>query len=238
MSEKGGILEARNICRSLGGTDGEGGHPVLRDISFSVPRGQFVALTGASGSGKSTLLYLLGALDRTSSGEIWLDGVEFGTLDDDERAEFRNEKLGFVFQFHFLLPEFTALENVAIPMMRRGLSRDESEERAYAMLSLLGLEALYAREPGQLSGGEQQRVSIARAIANEPKLILADEPTGNLDSENASQVVQIFRTLAHEHGRTVIMVTHDQHFADLADRRIALKDGQIVSDISAPGASV
>jgi lipoprotein-releasing system ATP-binding protein len=229
MSE---LLEARNVCRTLGGSDGAAARAILQDISFTVARGQFVALTGASGSGKSTLLYLLGALDRTTSGEIWLEGVELGSLDDDDRAAFRNEKLGFVFQFHFLLPEFTALENVVIPMMRRGaLGRGEAEERAYATLQALGLGDLHARKPGQLSGGEQQRVSIARALANQPALILADEPTGNLDSKNAAQVVDIFRQLTRDHGCAVIMVTHDPHFAESADRQIVLKDGRITNVI-------
>jgi lipoprotein-releasing system ATP-binding protein len=222
------LVETKGLCRSLkAGKAPE--QRILQDISLSVEQGQFVALTGASGSGKSTLLYLLGALDRTTEGEIWIDGVELGALDDDDRAEFRNERLGFVFQFHFLLPEFTALENVAIPMIRRGVPHGEAEERAYETLALLGLEELYAREPSQLSGGEQQRVSIARAVANDPALILADEPTGNLDSKNAAHVVEIFQRLTHEHGRTVIMVTHDRHFADLADRQIVLEDGRIAA---------
>jgi lipoprotein-releasing system ATP-binding protein len=237
MSDASGVLAVQNLCRSLGGSDGAKEQVILNDISVSVPRGQFVALTGASGSGKSTLLYLLGALDRASSGEVWLDGVELGALDDDDRAELRNEKLGFVFQFHFLLPEFTAVENVAIPMIRRGLPRDEAEGRAHAMLALLGLESLHARKPGQMSGGQQQRVAIARAVANEPTLILADEPTGNLDSANAAQVVAIFRRLAHELGRTVILVTHDLRFAELADRRIALEDGRITEDVTSASAA-
>ncbi len=225
------VLTVKDLCRSLGGGRGESGRAILEDISFSVPRGQFVALTGKSGSGKSTLLYLLGALDRASSGEVWLDGVELGTLDDDDRAELRNEKLGFVFQFHFLLPEFTALENVAIPMLRRGLSNEEADERAHAMLARLGLESLRERRPGQMSGGEQQRVAIARAVANDASVILADEPTGNLDTANAAQVVGIFQTLARELGRTVVMVTHDLRSAELADRRIVLQDGRIVEDV-------
>ena len=225
------LVEARGVHRALG--HGAAERTILRDVSLTIARGEFVAVTGSSGSGKSTLLYLLGALDRASSGEIWMDDVELGALDDDDRAAFRNEKLGFVFQFHFLLPEFTALENVAIPMMRRGaLGSRAIEERAYETLDRLGLGDLAERLPSQLSGGEQQRLSIARAIANGPSLVLADEPTGNLDSANARRVVDTFERLSREHGCTVVMVTHDAELAGLADRRIVLRDGRIVSGAS------
>ncbi len=196
-----------------------------------MPRGQFVALTGASGSGKSTLLYLLGTLDRPTSGEVWLDGVEVSGLDDDDRAAFRNERLGFVFQFHFLLPELTVLENVSIPMLRRGVPRDDAEQRAFDPLALLGLEDLWRLKPGQLSGGQQQRVSIARAVANDPALLLADEPTGNLDSKNGELVFEVFARLAREQGRTIVMVTHDTAFAERTDRQVKLKDGRVVEDV-------
>jgi len=223
------LVEARHLSRVLG--DGAAAQTILHDLSFSIDRGQFVALTGASGGGKSTLLYLIGALDRQTEGEVWLDGVEMGALDDDDRAAFRNERLGFVFQFHFLLPEFSALENIVIPMMRRGrVSRSEAEDHAYDVLRLLDLEELYHRKPGQLSGGQQQRVSIARAVANDPALILADEPTGNLDSKNAEGVFQVFAELVREQGRTVVMVTHDADFARRTTRQIRLKDGRVVQD--------
>jgi lipoprotein-releasing system ATP-binding protein len=204
---------------------------ILHDLSITIDRGEFIALTGASGSGKSTLLYLMGALDRQTQGEVWLDGVEIGALDDDDRAAFRNQRLGFVFQFHFLLPEFSALENVVIPMLRRGhVSRAEAEDRAYEALRLLDLHELWHRKPGQLSGGQQQRVSIARAVANDPTLILADEPTGNLDSKNAEGVFQVFADLAREQGRTVVMVTHETSFARRATRQIRLRDGRVVGE--------
>jgi lipoprotein-releasing system ATP-binding protein len=226
------IVRTRGVYRVLGGTTSVE-QTILHGIDLDVPRGQFVALTGASGSGKSTLLYLLGTLDRPSAGEIWIDGVEVGTLDDDGRAELRNERLGFVFQFHFLLPEFTVLENVLIPMVRRAaLSREDAEEHAYATLELLGLGELWKRKPGQLSGGQQQRVAIARAVANDPAIILADEPTGSLDSKNAQIVFEIFERLAREQHRTVIMVTHDHDMATRASRQIKLKDGFVVEDLA------
>lgn len=223
------LVRTKNLTRALGTGDAE--QTILHGISVSIERGQFVALTGSSGSGKSTLLYLLGALDRQTDGEVWIDGVEMGTLDDNDRARFRNERLGFVFQFHFLLPEFTALENVILPIMRRGsMSRSDAEEHGYEVLRMLDLEELYYRKPGQLSGGQQQRVSIARAVANDPAIILADEPTGNLDSVNAEGVFQVFATLAREQRRTIVMVTHDNEFAHRADRQIRLKDGRVVED--------
>ncbi len=223
------IVEVRGLVRELSG-GGAAPQTILHGIDLAVPHGQFLALTGASGSGKSTLLYLIGALDRATSGEIWLDGVEMGGLDDDDRAAFRNERLGFVFQFHFLLPEFNVLENVALPMWRRGIHRDDANDRAYEALALLGLEELWKRKPGQLSGGQQQRVSIARAVANDPALILADEPTGNLDSKNAEIVFDVFAQIAGDHGRTVVMVTHDKDFAMRADRQVQLRDGRILAD--------
>jgi lipoprotein-releasing system ATP-binding protein len=223
------ILEAQGIERTLGAVDNA--TRILQGIDLSAERGQFVSLCGASGSGKSTLLYLLGILDKPTAGEVRLDGQPTSRLDDDARAELRNRKLGFVFQFHFLLPEFSALENVILPILRRGtMSRSDAEEHGYEVLRMLHLEELYYRKPGQLSGGQQQRVSIARAVANDPALILADEPTGNLDSKNAEGVFEVFQELVLEHGRTVIMVTHDTGFARRATRQIRLLDGRIVED--------
>ncbi len=225
------VVRAEHLTRELGGTGGLT-HTVLSNVSLSVPRGQFLALTGASGSGKSTLLYLLGVLDRPTSGRVLIDGVEVSSLDDDGRAEFRNERLGFVFQFHFLLPEFNVLENVTLPMRRRGrLSVSEAEDRAMTTLRVLGLEELTKRRPSQLSGGQQQRVSIARAVANDPLVLLADEPTGNLDSRSAAIVFEVFAALAREEHRTVIMVTHDVGLALRCDRRIVLQDGELIEDV-------
>ena len=223
------IARVCGLRRDLGAGDAR--QTILHDISLSIGEGELVALTGPSGSGKSTLLYLLGALDRQTEGEVWLDGVEMGALDDDDRAAFRNERLGFVFQFHFLLPEFTALENVILPVLRRGsMSRADAFDHGYEVLRMLDLEELHARKPGQLSGGQQQRVSIARAVASDPALILADEPTGNLDSKNAEGVFQIFSRLVREHGRTIVMVTHDGDFAARTSRQIRLRDGRVVED--------
>jgi lipoprotein-releasing system ATP-binding protein len=221
------ILEARGLARTLGSDDNP--TPILHGVDLTVERGQFVALCGASGSGKSTLLYLLGALDKPTAGEVYVDGAATSRLDDDARAELRNRKLGFVFQFHFLLPEFSAEENIMIPLMRQGLAESKCRARAREVLDQLGLSEKARRRPSQLSGGEQQRVSIARALANRPEVVLADEPTGNLDSRNAENVFQIFQQLSKE-GLTIVMVTHDPGLASRTGRRVELKDGRVISD--------
>jgi len=223
------VLDCQGVVRELGA---QVKTRVLDSIDLTVREREFVSLTGLSGSGKSTLLYLLGVLDRPSAGTIRLDGVDVSVLDDDERARLRSEKLGFVFQFHFLLPEFSVLENVMIPMLRRG-SRSESSARAQAraVLAQMGLGELEQRRPSQLSGGQQQRVSVARAVANDPRIILADEPTGNLDSRNGEQVMSVFESLVREQGITVLMVTHERSFAARASRQLVMRDGRIVEDI-------
>lgn len=223
------VLRTEGLIRDLGA--GEVMTRILYGIDMEVRRGEFVALTGLSGSGKSTLLYLLGALDRPTEGRVLLEGIDVSELDDDERAELRGEKLGFVFQFHFLLPEFSVLENVMLPMLRRGkYSEDQCEDKARDVLELIGLGPLADRRPNQLSGGQQQRVSIARAVANEPSIILADEPTGNLDSKNGIIVMELFEKLVREQAMTVIMVTHERSFAARASRRIDMRDGRILTD--------
>ncbi|MCZ8147959.1 MAG: ABC transporter ATP-binding protein [Roseomonas sp.] len=220
------LLEARDVTRTL-----PDGPTLVRDISLSVGRGEFVAVTGPSGSGKSSLLYLLGLLDRPTKGEVLLEGRDTARLSAKEMAALRLARLGFVFQFHFLLPEFSALDNVLIPIRRLGRLRDAAaRERAMGLLGTLGLADAAAKLPEQLSGGMRQRVAIARALANDPALILADEPTGNLDTKNASAVFDIFAKLAAEEGRTVIVVTHDADLAARTTRRIHLVDGRIVSD--------
>ncbi|MEO5373207.1 MAG: ABC transporter ATP-binding protein [Alphaproteobacteria bacterium] len=202
---------------------------LLHGIDFAAARGEFVAITGASGSGKSSLLYVLGLLDTPTSGRVLIDGEDASRLPPEEQARLRLMKLGFVFQFHFLLPEFTALMNVMIPMKKKG-GRGEGDMRARAaeLLGAMGLSAHLSKRPDQLSGGERQRVAIARALANDPAIILADEPTGNLDSASAQRVFAILSALAHDEGRTVIVVTHDPVLADLTDRQVHLVDGGIV----------
>jgi lipoprotein-releasing system ATP-binding protein len=223
------VLECQGVVRELGTAVKT---RVLDAIELRVREREFVSLTGLSGSGKSTLLYLLGVLDRPTAGRVLLDGVDVGALDEDGRARVRGEKLGFVFQFHFLLPEFTVLENVMIPMLRRG-ERGEASARARAreVLGQMGLTQLERRRPGQLSGGQQQRVSVARAVANDPRIILADEPTGNLDTRSGELVMAVFESLVRERGITVLMVTHERSFAARASRQLVMRDGRIVDDI-------
>lgn len=222
------VIETRKLVRMLGDKVKQ---TILHEIDLQINRGEFIALTGHSGSGKSTLLYLLGALDKPTTGQVIIDGVDISLLDDNARARLRNEKLGFVFQFHFLLPEFTVLENVMIPMFRRGYSEKKATTKAQKTLDYLGLGHLTKRRPSELSGGQQQRVSIARALAGEPMVILADEPTGNLDSNNAELVMSLLEQHNQEQGTTIVMVTHDSSFASRASRQVTLKDGYILSDI-------
>ncbi len=200
---------------------------ILKGIDVKIYRGEFVSITGASGSGKSSLLYILGLLDTPTEGNVYLDEIKIDFKKQNELAVLRNRKVGFVFQFHYLLPEFTALENVAIPMIKMGKSVKDSKERAKELLERVGLAGKENRKPYQLSGGEQQRVAIARALANNPAIILADEPTGNLDSKNTEVVMNILLNLNRE-GTTILMVTHEQELAKKTDRTLEMKDGQIV----------
>ncbi|MGE5514687.1 MAG: ABC transporter ATP-binding protein [Bacteroidota bacterium] len=203
---------------------------LVRDVDLEIRPGEFVAVTGPSGSGKSSLLYLLGLLDRPTAGSLWLDGIDTAVLDADQAAALRLARLGFVFQFHFLLPEFTAQTNVEIPMRRlRRLDDRAVRDRASQLLETLELGEHRHKRPDQLSGGQRQRVAIARALANDPPILLADEPTGNLDTHTAQIVFELFRDLAHNQGRSVVVVTHDVQLAALADRRIHLVDGVIVA---------
>lgn len=202
---------------------------LVSDASLTVKSGEFLAVRGTSGSGKSSLLYLMGLLDKPTSGRINIAGIDVSTASEQVRQETRLEKIGFVFQFHFLLQEFSAIDNVMLPMRRLGkLSDADMRARAEKLLVSLGLEGKTRKKPGQMSGGERQRVAIARALANEPMVILADEPTGNLDSKNTSAVIDIFRKLAHETGVAVVAVTHDTEFAIKTDRNIVMKDGKII----------
>ena len=224
------ILRLENIRKELGLSKAIR-QTIIPNLSLEVNAGEFVAITGPSGSGKSTLLYLMGGLDKPTAGKVWLDGDEITAKNETEMNCIRNEKIGFIYQFHFLLPEFNAVENVSMPMMINGRrTRKEIRERAMKLLDLVDMQNKSTNKPSQLSGGQQQRVAIARALANEPKVLLGDEPTGNLDSRSAKNVYQLFDRLNREQGQTVIVVTHDEEFANHAGRRIHLVDGKIESD--------
>jgi putative ABC transport system ATP-binding protein len=208
--------------------------PALRGVSFDVEEGEFLTIFGPSGSGKSTLLHLIGCLDRPDEGEIYVDGDNVLKLSDDELAELRLHKIGFVFQFFNLLPRLTALKNVELPLTIAGLPEKEALSKAEGMLRLVGLEARMNHKPSELSGGEQQRVAIARALISNPKIVLADEPTGNLDTKTGWEIVQLMRKLNEERRQTFIVVTHDPNIAETADRIIHLKDGLIEGIKEAP----
>lgn len=202
---------------------------VLTDISIEARKGEFLTLVGKSGSGKSTLLYLLSTMDTDYEGKIWIDEVLMTGKSQNQLAPIRNEKIGFVFQFHYLLPEFSCLRNVMIPALRLGnYDRAEIEERAFQKLKILGLEDQALKPASKLSGGQQQRVAIARALINDPKIIMGDEPTGNLDSKNTQIVFDIFKQLTLEFGQTIVAVTHDNDFAKASDRTIVMADGRII----------
>lgn len=222
------VLEARNASRIL---PGEVPVTLVSDISLTIRRSEFVSIVGPSGSGKSSLMYLLGLLDVPTSGDILVDGQSTKNLDENRRAALRLGRLGFVFQFHFLLPEFSARDNVMLPMRALGqLSEKEQKARAEELLAQVGLKDHAHKRPDQLSGGQRQRVAIARALANDPQVILADEPTGNLDTASSAQVLAMLRHLVDEHRKALVIVTHDLDLAAKADRRVTLIDGKIVSD--------
>jgi lipoprotein-releasing system ATP-binding protein len=200
---------------------------VLRGIDLNIYPGQILAIVGPSGAGKSTLLHCMGTLDLPSSGRIRLAGEELTTMSGSRLAAVRNRTIGFVFQFHHLLPEFTALENVSMPGLIQGRSKKEMEKRAQALLEEVGLAHRVSHRPGELSGGEQQRVAVARAFVTEPRLLFADEPTGNLDADTGRQIMSVLEKLHRESGQTIIMVTHDRSLARQADRVLVLKDGKL-----------
>ena len=218
-------IEARGLSRVLPGPV-----PVtlVDNVSLAIAKGEMVAVTGASGSGKSSLLYLLGLLDTPTQGSVWVDGQDMARLPPAEMAAVRLARLGFVFQFHFLLPEFSVLDNVTLPIRKLGrLDAADVRARGEALLVDLGLADHMRKFPDQLSGGQRQRVAVARALANDPLVVLADEPTGNLDSRNARAVFDIFIRLAHERKCAIALVTHEQNLADLADRRLTMTDGRL-----------
>ena len=219
------LLEARDIKKTY--RMGKVSVPALRGVTFKVAKGEIIAVFGSSGSGKSTLLHILGALDRADEGEVFVDGVDLSTLSDNELADVRLRKVGFVFQFFNLLPRLTALRNVELPLTLADVSDKECHEKASEVLKLVGLEGRVDHRPTELSGGEQQRVAIARALVNDPSIILADEPTGNLDTKTGFEIAQLMKRLNEEKGQTFVVVTHDPAIAETADRIIYLKDGLI-----------
>jgi len=216
------MLKATNITRTY--TDLQ----VLKGVDINVNKGEIVSIVGSSGAGKSTLLHILGSLDKANTGEIWINNQRIDTLKEKELAKFRNQHIGFVFQFHHLLPEFTALENVCIPGWIAGTPKNELEERALELLTILGLQDRASHKPSELSGGEQQRVAVARALINNPDIVFADEPTGNLDSKHAQELHELFLHLQKTMGQTFLIVTHNEALAKMSDRVVHMKDGFIV----------
>lgn len=221
------IYNAENISKvfSNNGVDVN----ALKDIQLTIRRGESLGIVGVSGSGKSTLLHILGALDRPSSGNVFLDDIDLFKYNDDKLSDIRNREIGFVFQFHYLLPEFNALENVMMPCLINRMDKKEAESKAREMLVKVGLGKRLDHKPGELSGGEQQRVSVARAIVLKPSIILADEPTGNLDLKTGLSIIDLFLELNEEDEITLVIVTHDHNIADKLGRRITLSDGMIVN---------
>jgi lipoprotein-releasing system ATP-binding protein len=219
------ILDAKNISKYFYEPEK---FQVLKDISFTVNKGEFMTLVGKSGCGKSTLLYVLSTMDTDYEGELILNGVNLRGQTQDQLAAFRNEHIGFVFQFHFLLPEFSVLENIMLPALKLGkLTKEQIEHNAYEKLKVLGMQDQALKLSSKLSGGQQQRVAVARALINDPTIIMGDEPTGNLDSVNTQVIFDIFQQLAHEQKQTLIVVTHDDDFAKRSDRTVVMTDGKI-----------
>lgn len=216
------MIEVRNIKKSYGTLE------VLHGVSLSVSDGEIVSIVGASGAGKSTLLQIMGSLMSADSGEVIIDGVSIAGLGDDALSEFRNRHIGFIFQSYQLLAEFTALENVMMPMLIAGVRRSDAEQRAKELLEMVAMSHRLEHKPATLSGGEQQRVAIARALANRPVVVLADEPTGNLDTQTRDDIHKLFFELRDRMGQTFVVVTHDETLADMSDRKIVMKDGAIL----------
>ena len=217
------MVSTKNITKSYGSL------PILKGVSLEVSQGEIVSIVGASGAGKSTLLHILGTLEKPDSGTLMIDQTNVFELSARKLALFRNQKIGFVFQFHHLLPEFSAIENVCIPAWIAGTGKKEAMKRAMELLEILNLKDRAEHKPNELSGGEQQRVAIARALINNPAIVLADEPTGNLDSQNSKAIFDIINNLRNQLGQTFIMVTHNQELADLSDRALTMVDGKTIN---------
>lgn len=219
------VLSCQNLTKSF--IDGDRTIDVLGGIDFQISRGETVAILGESGSGKSTLLHILGGLDAPSQGQVSWNGEDIANLSETKRCEFRNHQLGFVYQFHHLLPEFSALENVAMPLIIRGVTKSAALEKAKELLKKVGLEERVEHRPNQLSGGERQRVAIARALVTEPKCVLADEPTGNLDAATAEQMLKLILSLQSSFGISFVIVTHSQHLASKLQKQYVLRNGRL-----------
>jgi putative ABC transport system ATP-binding protein len=220
------MIDLREVSKTV--TSGAEPLTILHPLTLQIPKGQFAAIVGPSGSGKSTLLGLIAGLDAPTSGQVLIDGVDITRLDEDTLARLRGEKIGFVFQFFHLIPSLTAYENVAVPMEIAGLA--DTRARTEALLDEVGLRGRSHHYPSQLSGGEQQRVALARALANDPAIVLADEPTGNLDSTNGRHIMELLRTIHDRRGSTIVLVTHDAELAAMADGRLVLRDGHVVDN--------
>ena len=216
------MIKVTNIKKSFGDLE------VLRGVSLEVEKGEIVSIVGASGAGKTTLLQIIGTLLSADGGEVEIAGTKLFGLNEKRTAEFRNRHIGFVFQFHNLLPEFSALENVMMPALIGGAKRKEAKQRALELLEAVGLTDRADHKPAQLSGGEQQRVAIARALINRPSVVLADEPTGNLDTHNRDEIQRLLFEVREKIGQTIVMVTHDERLAEMADRKIVMSDGQVL----------
>jgi lipoprotein-releasing system ATP-binding protein len=217
------LISARNIHKAYGPLH------VLKGVDVEIKQGEIISIVGASGAGKTTLLHILGTLDRPDSGSLSISDTEIMSIQGKRLSAFRNRKIGFVFQFHHLLPEFTALENVCMPAFIAGTGKQQAEEKAKELLGFLGLTDRMEHKPSELSGGEQQRVAVARALVNDPAVILADEPSGNLDSATAKELHQLFFTLRDKFNQTFVIVTHNEELANMADRKLVMKDGVIVA---------